>query len=337
MAAGMFSSELTFRTVSFDKAAAQAAQHVVHIDASHGPESVIAHGARALFTELGSVGSTLCVEHLHLWEDPVRRKIEYNLEHVRSKMAMLKQEANVEDVKSFAGIEELAAQLASARGLVISAPMWNYGPPWILKQYFDCVLHPGLTFVETPAGPQGVCGGGRPCVVITSSGGSASKDYLTPWLLDIAAMVGFDKPHVVAAPNVAHAQRQLLLDGIAASAREAAAHLCGKGTQADQAPSKAPVAAGTGGASTADEPDDVPAEDWGCAKVMWWLRLQGGLSSDGLDSVESARIDGVLFCQAADEDWRNEELGLEDADVERVLELQKVFLQAVRGPAAARE
>ena len=76
----------------------------------------------------------------------------------------------------------------------------------VMKQYFDCVLHPGLcvfllqqlkpttasaahmppglTFTETSSGPTGLLGGGRPVVLLTSSGGVASKDYVTPWLLE---------------------------------------------------------------------------------------------------------------------------------------------------------
>eukprot|EP00971_Amphidinium_carterae_P170268 3373510-Amphidinium_carterae.1 len=28
--------------------------------------------------------------------------------------------------------------------------------PYVLKQYFDCILHPGLTFKETASGPRGL-------------------------------------------------------------------------------------------------------------------------------------------------------------------------------------
>ena len=44
-------------------------------------------------------------------------------------------------------------------------------------------------------------------------------------MLDVAAMMGFDDPVVVAAPNVAHSERQLLLDAIERDAREAARKL----------------------------------------------------------------------------------------------------------------
>merc|ERR1719336_2735772 len=128
-----------------------------------------------------------------------------------------------EDAQRFAGVERLALQAASAGALVVSAPMWNYGAPYVVKQYFDCVLHPGLTFLERPGmRPEGLLGGGRPLVIVTSSGGAAATDHLTPWLRDVGAMMGFDNAVVVAAPGVPHGDRQAALDRIAWSAVEAA-------------------------------------------------------------------------------------------------------------------
>jgi len=279
-----------------------------------------------MFAALASSNSDLQVNHLRLWEESTRRKMDYNLEHVQSKMAMLAGTVSDADVQRFGQLEELASQMASARGLVVSAPMWNYGAPWVLKQYFDCVLHPGLTFKETAAGPRGLFGGGRPLVVITSSGGAGGKDYLTPWLLDVAAMMGFDDPLVVSAPNVAHQDRQEVLDGIASRAEEAAMHLSGKSSsRGTGAPSPVPEPA-----AAAPQEDAGPMEEWGPDSVSRWLHMQGGISKDGLESIEAARVDAELFGQASEDDWRNEELGLEEEDVARVLELQQLFLKTAR-------
>merc|ERR1719195_1342717 len=218
----MFTAELVFRSVKLENVVPIAARHILHVDASHGPNSVIAHGASVFFSALGRSAPHLRVEHLPLWEDQMRQRMEYNLEHVRAKMAALAGNPGSDYVQQFSGIEELAVQVASARAIVVSAPTWNFGVPWVLKQYFDCILHPGLTFKETPSGPTGLLGAGRPLVVITSSGGSARRDHLTPWLLDVGSMIGFDQPVVVAAPNVAHGNRQQVLEGIATQAEEAA-------------------------------------------------------------------------------------------------------------------
>lgn len=330
----MFSAELAFRTAKFDETSLRVAKHVIHLDASHGAGSVIGHGAQSLFAALGTARPDLHVEHVRLWEESTRSRMEYNLEHVRSKMAMLAGNSDIEDVRRFAGIEELAARVASAQGLVISAPMWNYGAPYVLKQYFDCILHPGLTFRETSSGPTGLLGGGRPLVIITSSGGSAGKDHLTPWLLDVAAMMGFDDPVVVSAPNVAQGDRQVILDGIAHDSSVAAQHFCeplgGRGRQCSGSIGNAAAATGESPLVASAPMDEDPQEDWGKEALMRWLRAQGGLTQNGLESVEEACDDSELFCQASEEDWRNEEMGLEDADVARLLELQRLFTQALR-------
>ncbi|CAJ1354081.1 unnamed protein product, partial [Effrenium voratum] len=179
-------------------------RHLLHVDASHGSESVIGQGALALFTEFAKLRPEVEVRHLRLWEDEeLRARMEYSLRHVRAKMARMSQRGSEEDVQCFANIELLAAEIATARGLVISAPMWNYGVPWVLKQYFDAVLHPGLSFQEAEGGCRGLLGGGRPLVLLTSAGGGAQKGHLTPWVLDVGAMLGFDEPKVVAVAHLA--------------------------------------------------------------------------------------------------------------------------------------
>lgn len=312
----MFSAQLAFRSVKFDDVAWRAARHILHVDASHGSTSVVAHGTQALFTELSRTCPDLRVEHVRLWDDAMRPRMEYNLEHVRAKMAVLSGSASEEEIKAqarlFAGIEELAEQVASARGLVISAPMWNFGAPFVLKQYFDAVLHPGLTFVEKPgARPEGLLGGGRPLVIVTSSGGPGSVDHLTPWLRDVGAMLGFDDAAVVAAPNVAHGERQAALDNIA--------HLA---TNTARIFSKAP---GDERAEGEDAMNEDEEELWTHELLLKWLREQGGLSEDCVESIQAARIDGEMFATASEDDWQNEELGFEEEDVSRIMVLQQRF------------
>lgn len=340
--AAMFPAQLAYRTVKFDeKAVRAAARHVLHLDASHGPSSVIAHGAQALFAELARVSPDVQVEHLRLWEDSTRRRLDYGLAHVQSKMSMLSGSGTEEDAQRFADIEHLAKQVASARALVVSAPMWNYGAPYVVKQYFDCVAHPGLTFRELPSGhTEGMLGGGRPFIIVTSSGGSASKDHLTPWLRDVAAMLGFDRCLVVSAPNVAHGDRAAVLQSIARSATEAAHHLtaepsrpfsAGAGCAAAAAGASSSEQAAVArpvGARSQDGEEDSPQE-WNQEGVLGWLRAKGGLSEDCLETVRAGRVDGELFRVASEDDWRSEEFCLEDADVTRIMELQELFLTKI--------
>lgn len=330
----MFASELAYHSLQLKKVALRVQPRILHVDSSHGPTSVIAHGARAFFAELKRSRPDIEVDHVQLWDEGLRARMEYNLDHVQSKMAMLGGSTEDEHFDRFQGIESLCAQAATACGLVISAPMWNYGAPYVLKQYFDCVLHPGLTFKETASGPQGLLGGGRSVVIITSAGGAGKKDYLTPWLTDVATMMGFDSSSVVAATNVAHGSREEALSNIARDAAEAAKCFQtspssdGAGTGDFDRASAGSTAAGES-AGIADNTEEDPVENWDHDKLLSWLRARGGISEDGLESVAALRVNGELWLTASEDDWRSEELGLEESDVSRLVELQKEHLREV--------
>eukprot|EP00933_Yihiella_yeosuensis_P075319 TRINITY_DN84646_c0_g1_i1.p1 TRINITY_DN84646_c0_g1~~TRINITY_DN84646_c0_g1_i1.p1 ORF type:complete len:336 (-),score=70.43 TRINITY_DN84646_c0_g1_i1:109-1095(-) len=316
----MFSAELAFRSLKVDEAAFRAAKHILHLDASHGPSSVIAQGASALFTEIKKSRPEWQIEHVRLWEEGTRKQIEYNMSHVQSKMAMLSGTSRDEDIQNFTSIEALAERAATAQCLVISAPVWNYGVPYVLKQYFDCVLHPGLTFRETESGPKGLFGNGRPLVILSSSGGSGSKDHLTPWLRDVGAMMGFDATEVVTAPYVANSNREEVIERFVESAAAAAKRV-------GVASARAPVPENSAEAAV-DKKEEIDIE---CSSevILRWLRTEGGLSEDCFESLEAIKINGEMFVAAREEDWQDEELGLEEADLKRLKELQTIFRRLV--------
>ncbi|CAE7577719.1 azoR1 [Symbiodinium natans] len=304
----MFVSELAYSTL---QGATQVGCHILHLDASHGEESVVGCGSAALLAKFAELCPEVDVQHVRLWDEGMRSKMEYNLDHVRAKMAMLAGRGSEDCFQQFASIEVLAKQIATARGLVVSAPMWNFAVPYVMKQYFDCVLHPGLTFTETSSGPTGLLGGGRPVVLLTSSGGVASKDYVTPWLLDVAAMAGFDIPKVVSAASLVSRDRATAIDLFRQQAAVAAEHLT--------------LEPGTKRSTVQPGDGDELGSSCGHEELRRWLESSGGLSSDCLDSLESARVDGELFLAASDNDLRDEELGLEEADIVRLKQLQKLF------------
>lgn len=90
-------------------------------------------------------------------------------------------------------LHQLALPLLAADRLLISAPMWNFGIPYRLKQYIDCVTQPTLTYRGSPAeGFEGLVAG-KPAALVLSRGGSypAGSDrepfdfqrrYLSAWL-----------------------------------------------------------------------------------------------------------------------------------------------------------
>ena len=48
-------------------------------------------------------------------------------------------------------LERMAMRFALADRVLISTPMWNFGIPYKLKQWFDLIVQPGLTFRFDPA------------------------------------------------------------------------------------------------------------------------------------------------------------------------------------------
>ena len=52
---------------------------------------------------------------------------------------------------AFAVIERMVIRLALGDRVLISMPMWNFGIPYKLKQYFDLIVQPGLTFSFDPS------------------------------------------------------------------------------------------------------------------------------------------------------------------------------------------
>jgi FMN-dependent NADH-azoreductase len=81
--------------------------------------------------------------------------------------------------------------------VLISSPMWNFGLPYKLKQWFDLIVQPGPTFAFNPAeGYRGLVND-RPTIVILASGSDfvtgmnrGRVDMATPYLRDILRFIG---------------------------------------------------------------------------------------------------------------------------------------------------
>lgn len=153
------------------------------------------------------------IKEANLWDEHL---LKYNLSHVASKMRMVSGEEQAGDKENLTAVEDMITTLYSADKLVISCPMWNYGVPYVLKQYIDCIVQPGLTFQETKNGPMGLVTG-RPLLLITSSGGDYTKpdmahlDFQVPYLKVIFGLIGFTNVHHIYIKNTAHDTRDNLL------------------------------------------------------------------------------------------------------------------------------
>ena len=53
--------------------------------------------------------------------------------------------------------------------VLIATPMWNFGIPYPLKHYIDCVTQPGIAFTNNAAGEVIGHAAGRPAMIIAAS------------------------------------------------------------------------------------------------------------------------------------------------------------------------
>ena len=90
--------------------------------------------------------------------------------------------------------------------IIISAPIYNYGPPATLKAWADLAARVGETFRFKPDGRrEGLLSNKRAFLVITSGGTklNSNEDFLTPWLKFILNFFGIEKVDVVSADQMA--------------------------------------------------------------------------------------------------------------------------------------
>ena len=108
--------------------------------------------------------------------------------------------------KMFELSDTLVNELKSSDVIIISAPIYNYGPPATLKAWADLAARVGETFRFKPNGRrEGLLKNKSAYLVITSGGTklNSSEDFLTPWLKFILNFFGIEKVEVVSADQMA--------------------------------------------------------------------------------------------------------------------------------------
>ncbi len=132
---------------------------------------------------------------LDLWRE---RLPEFSGPIVEAKYARMKAQAfNDAQRDSFAEAERMATRFSLADRVLISTPMWNFGIPYKLKQWFDIVIQPGLTFRFDPTQGYLPLLRDRPTIIILASGGDFATgmnrgriDMATPYLREALRFIG---------------------------------------------------------------------------------------------------------------------------------------------------
>jgi FMN-dependent NADH-azoreductase len=123
-----------------------------------------------------------------------------------SGMKIEEKDRNEHHKKMFELSDKLVSELKESDIIIISAPIYNYGPPATLKAWADLVARVGETFRFKPDGRrEGLLRHKRAFLVITSGGTklNSNEDFLTPWLKFILNFFGIEKVDVVSADQMA--------------------------------------------------------------------------------------------------------------------------------------
>jgi FMN-dependent NADH-azoreductase len=123
-----------------------------------------------------------------------------------SGMKIEEKDRNEHHKKMFDLSDKLVSELKESDIIIISAPIYNYGPPATLKAWADLAARVGETFRFKPDGRrEGLLSNKRAFLVITSGGTklNSNEDFLTPWLKFILNFFGIKKVDVVSADQMA--------------------------------------------------------------------------------------------------------------------------------------
>ncbi len=108
--------------------------------------------------------------------------------------------------KMFELSDQLVKELKESDVIIISAPIYNYGPPATLKAWSDLAARVGETFRFKPNGRrEGLLKNKKAYLVITSGGTklNSSEDFLTPWLKFILNFFGIENVEIICADQMA--------------------------------------------------------------------------------------------------------------------------------------
>lgn len=101
--------------------------------------------------------------------------------------------------------DELIDELREADAIVVTAPIYNFSVPSVLKAWIDQVCRAGLTFRYTPQGPQGLLEN-RPVYLAMASGGvpfGSAVDFASGYLKQVFRFIGIDDVRLIGAERVA--------------------------------------------------------------------------------------------------------------------------------------
>jgi FMN-dependent NADH-azoreductase len=183
-----------------------------HLRCSPRAASESSAGAEAFVARFRQARPTWDIDVMDLWRETLP---EFGGDALEAKYARQNgHEFSDAQRDAFAVLERMAMRFALADRVLISTPMWNFGIPYKLKQWFDVISQPGLTFRFEPVRGYLPLVEDKPTVVILASGGDfvtgmnrGRVDLATPYLREALRFIGVrDVQFVLIGPTTGPAE-----------------------------------------------------------------------------------------------------------------------------------
>ena len=123
-----------------------------------------------------------------------------------SGMKIPENEQTKQHKKMFELSDKLVSELKESDKIIISVPIYNFGPPATLKAWSDLAARVGQTFKYAEDGRRiGLLDDKQVYLVITSGGTkiNSKEDFLTPWLIHMLNFFGIKNIEIIAADQMA--------------------------------------------------------------------------------------------------------------------------------------
>jgi FMN-dependent NADH-azoreductase len=115
------------------------------------------------------------------------------------------EERTEKDKELFKFSDQLVDEFLESKIVVISTPIYNFGPPAAAKAWFDMIARAGRTFKYEATGPVGLVDGNKKVYLVVTSGGvpvGSPVDFCTTWFKQALNFLGISDIEIIDASQL---------------------------------------------------------------------------------------------------------------------------------------
>ena len=115
------------------------------------------------------------------------------------------EERTEKDKELFKFSDQLVDEFLESNTIVISTPIYNFGPPAAAKAWFDMIARAGRTFKYEATGPVGLVDGNKKVYLVVTSGGvpvGSPVDFCTTWFKQALNFLGVSDIEIIDASQL---------------------------------------------------------------------------------------------------------------------------------------